>query len=395
MNARFVASGLTGESMRRERRILKCAILAFAPLFALLSGCSTSAGAGADAGAGLGADAGARPVLPTVGAMAIASDSTGTKLVVVVAGGGIWTSTDGGGSWIERAPSGLAHIQQWTSVASDSTGTKLVAVVNGFYDRGGDDPAAFSGDVWTSTDSGATWTDQTASSSASHQAWRTVASDASGTKLVAATAGLGGFGPGAVWTSTDAGATWTNRAAAVTTTRQQGWSSVASDATGINLFAVGGSGVWVSNDGGAAWTDRTPVDPKFQASFGDQIEGWSSVASDATGTRLVAAVDTGDIWTSADGGVTWVDTGPAPSWQVWTSVASNSTGTNLVAIAALVNGDNSDVWTSANGGQTWTDRTAADQAASGPWWAVASNAAGDHLVAVGRGVVWVNHAVKE
>jgi hypothetical protein len=316
--------------------------------------------------------------------MAVASDSTGTKLVVVVVGGGIWTSTDRGSTWIERAPSGLAHIQQWMSVASDSTGTNLVAVVNGFHDVPGDDPAAFSGDVWTSTDSGATWTDQTASSPAHGQAWKSVASDSSGTKLVAASIG-------AIWTSTDSGATWTQTQTA-TGMERQGWQAVASDATGTNRVAVGyGAGVWASKDGGVTWTDRTPVDPRWQAAYGDQMEGWSSVASDTTGAKLVAAVNTGDIWTSADGGLTWSDTGPEPGWQVWTSVASNSTGTNLVAIAGLVNGYSSEVWTSTNGGLTWTDQTAANQAASGPWWAVASNAAGDQVVAVGGGAVWVGH----
>jgi len=371
----------------REQHEPNNATRSVAILLALLSACSTSADTSADAdsgaGADAGADAGAGTGLPTTGAMAIASDSTGSKLVVVVAGGGIWTSADGGSTWIERAPSGLAHIQQWTSVASDSSGENLVAVVNGYHDIPGDDPAAFSGDVWTSTDSGATWIDQTVSSPSHGEEWKSVASDSSGTNLVAVSVN-------AIWTSTDAGVSWTKTATAAGMERA-GWQSVASNTTGTNLVAVGyGAGIWASSDGGVTWTDRTPLDPKWQAAYGDQMEGWSSVASDATGSKLVAAVNTGDIWTSADGGVTWSDTGPASSWQVWTSVASNSTGTNLVAIAALVNGDNSDVWTSTNGGLTWTDQTDANQAASGPWWAVTSNAAGDHLVAVGRGVVWVH-----
>jgi hypothetical protein len=306
-------------------------------------------------------------------------------------GGGIWTSTDGGVSWIDRAPSGLPHIQQWMSVASVATGANLVAVVNGFYDRPDDNPAAFSGDVWTSTDSGATWTDQTALSPAHGGAWNSVASDASGTNLVAVTQGLGVFGPGAIWTSTDAGLTWTNSTAGDAAMGNQSWSSVASDATGKKLVAAGsGAGIWASIDGGMTWTDRTPADPKFEASFGDQVEGWSSVASDATGTKLVAAVDTGDLWTSIDGGVTWSDTGPASSWQDWFSVASDSTGTNLIAVDGLVDGQNGEIWTSTNGGLTWTDQTTGNPAASGQWEAVASNGAGDHLVAMGPGAIWIN-----
>ena len=137
------------------------------------------------------------------------------------------------------------------------------------------------------------------------------------------------------------------------------------------------------------WTDRTPTDPEFQASFGNQVQGWSSVASDATGTKLVAAVNTGDIWTSTDGGVTWSDSGPATSWQVWFSVASDSTGTNLIAVDWL-GGNNGDIWTSTNGGLTWTDQTTGNPAASWVWDAVASNGAGNHLVAIGRRMIWIH-----
>ncbi len=121
-----------------------------------------------------------------------------------------------------------------------------------------------------------------------------------------------------------------------------------------------------------------------------QGQGWSSVASDATGTKLVAVVDTGYIWTSANGGVTWAASASAPTWQVWFSVASDATGMNLMAVDGLVNGYNGDVWYSTNGGTTWTDLTTSDPAASGPWEAVASNATGSHLVAIGGGWIWTN-----
>jgi hypothetical protein len=323
----------------------------------------------------------------TASAVAIASDVTGTKLVMV--GGGIWTSTNGGTTWIERAPSGLPHIQAWTSVASDATGTNLVAVVSVFFDRPEpiDNPASFSGDVWTSTDSGDTWSDKTTSGSAHGQEWRSVASDESGTRLVAATAGLGMFGgPGAVWTSNDAGVTWTNRTAAQAGMGTQSWSAVASDATGTKLIAVGpGSGVWASADAGMTWTDRTPPDPKFEASFGNQVEGWHNVASDASGTHLVAAVDTGDSWTSTDGGITWTDVVMS---GISFGLASDSTGTNVVAVG-VGNDGNGDIWTSTNGGLTWIDQTTHIPRVDGAWVAVASNADGNHVVAVAHGAIWI------
>ncbi len=67
--------------------------------------------------------------------------------------------------WTERDPaSGTAD---WRSVASSSDGTKLVACASG--DR-----------LYTSTDSGVTWTARE-----SNRNWRSVASSSDGTKLVA------------------------------------------------------------------------------------------------------------------------------------------------------------------------------------------------------------------
>jgi hypothetical protein len=342
------------------------------------AGQSGSAGQGSSGQGGSAGQSGSE-VPPIKSGVAVASDATGMKLVVV--GGGIWTSTDGGTNWIDRAPSGLPHIQAWQAVASDSTGTNLVAVVSVFHDTPVDDPASYSGDVWTSTDSGATWNDNTTSGPAHGQEWTAVASDASGTRLIAGTKSLGTSGaPGAVWTSTDAGVTWTNRTAAQAGMGTQSWKTVASDAVGKNLVAGGpGSGIWASTDGGAAWTDRTPVDPNniFQASFTNGVESWWSIASDVTGTHLVAAVASGDIWTSTDGGASWTD-GGLRSW--WSAVVSDSTGARLAAVGWLTEAYGY-VLTSTNGGMTWNDETS-HCARVNQWDAIASNANATHFVAI-------------
>ena len=48
-------------------------------------------------------------------------------------------------------------------------------------------------------------------------------------------------------------------------------------------------------------------------------------ASDATGTKLIVAVNTGDVWTSTNGGLTWTDetTGNQAAGGPWDAVASN------------------------------------------------------------------------
>jgi hypothetical protein len=277
---------------------------------------------------------------------AVASDASGANLVAVSTpegvyladggiaetGGGIWTSTDSGAHWTNRTAGTSASTENWYSVASDSTGAHLVAVTEA--------------DVWTSTNSGATWTNETTGTAASGQAWSAVASDASGTHLVAVSKAVSGNGPtgvagGDLWTSADSGATWTNRTAATVATGQV-WTSVASDATGVHLVGVvNGGGIWTSTNSGLTWTNRTAgtsVGGPGVGAAGDSL--WYSVASDATGTYLVAAeVETGDdaIWTSSNGGATWTNrtAGTSPSGQQWSSVTSDSTGAHLAASSAV------------------------------------------------------------
>jgi hypothetical protein len=55
----------------------------------------------------------------------VASSSDGTRLVAVVVSSGIYTSIDSGTTWTSNNVSAYS----WSSVASSSDGTKLVAVV--------------------------------------------------------------------------------------------------------------------------------------------------------------------------------------------------------------------------------------------------------------------------
>ena len=259
----------------------------------------------------------------------VASNSSGTVLVAAeglsTSDGEIWTSTNGGAGWSESTP----LLDSWTSVASDSAGVHLVAASGGQQ-----------GDIWTSSNSGATWTNQTTSGPAHGQPWASVASDATGTNLVAASGGgpwdcsaiaasEADEPPyaGDLWTSSDSGATWTDRTPSGPA-HLLDWASVASDSTGTNLVAVG-AGIWTSADAGQTWTQQTTS---------SQQACWVSVASDSTGVYLVAASgvesETGDIWTSADSGVTWTNqtAGTSASGQIWRAVTSDSTGTHLVAI---------------------------------------------------------------
>lgn len=264
----------------------------------------------------------------------VVSSADGTKLVATTDGnlGRIFSSTDSGQSWslLNNSPTG-----DWRSIASSADGAKLVAVVsNGF--------------IFTSIDSGTTWTQRDAA-----RLWTSVASSSDGTKLVATTF------PGNIFTSTDSGANWTPRDVA------RNWQSVASSADGTKLVAVvSGGQIFTSTDSGLNWssTNNSPA------------ANWQSVASSADGAKLVAVVNSGQIYTSTDSGVTWT---PRNVFGIWQSVASSSDGTRLVAVGAGTATGLGNIFLSSDSGQSWKPQGQWEN-----WAAVASSADGNALVAM-------------
>ena len=167
----------------------------------------------------------------------LASSTNGTKLVAVVRGGWIYTSIDSGVTWTPRD-----SVRTWNSVASSADGTKLVAV----------DGAP--GQIYTSTDSGTNWTAHD-----SNRIWQAVASSADGTKLVAAVFN------GQIYTSTDSGTNWT--AGEINpdfdggnTNIYRAWRSVASSADGTKLVAVDYPG---GGTNGSIYISGTLIVPKL------------------------------------------------------------------------------------------------------------------------------------
>jgi len=257
---------------------------------------------------------------------AIASSADGSKLAAVVNGGHIFTSTNYGTTWTDRATLGN---QNWTSIASSGDGSKLVAVA--------------SSGLYTSTNSGATWTLRQGSSS-----WTGVASSLDGVKLVAV-AGAG------LTTSTNSGATWTVRLGAAN------WSSVASSANGSNLVASIQSGsIYTSTNSGVNWVQR------------ESPRNWSSVASSTDGTWLVAAVFGELLYTSSNAGANWTSNAVA---QNWTSVTSSADGSRLAAA-----GDLGTVYISTDSGMSWLPR---DTLPGLTWQAIASSGDGSTLAVAG------------
>ncbi|HPO15341.1 MAG TPA: hypothetical protein PLI09_17995 [Candidatus Hydrogenedentes bacterium] len=261
---------------------------------------------------------------------ALASSSDGAKLVACDQIGYIYTSTDTGVTWTPRVES----MGGWEGIASSDDGAKLVAC------------DMFS--IYTSADSGATWTDRFAPM----ESWTAIASSSDGAKLAACAYN------GSIYTSADSGATWTPHATS------QYWQDVASSSDGVKLVACSGvpsgGSIFTSTDSGATW-----------ASHGSS-QYWISVASSSDGTKLVACVYNGQIYTSTDSGLTWIARDTARSWN---SVASSADGTRLVACVNY-----GGIYVSTDSGVTWAANPNTFSP-DGLWTDVASSADGTKLVA--------------
>ena len=214
----------------------------------------------------------------------VASNDTGAILVAGTEGGATYRSTDFGSTW--SGPVGVGNDLRCLTCQTFGGGpvdTKFAATT----DTGG----GGTGNISTSTDSGANWIERNLGPPGNQpptgQQWRGIASNGDGTKLVAV------IEAGDIWRSTDSGATWVAMTAFATTPPTLGlnWQDIASSNDGTILVAVpegAGGNIWKSIDSGVNWTEDTTV---------GAIKNWISVASNAAGDRLAAVVFGGNVWT--------------------------------------------------------------------------------------------------
>ena len=282
---------------------------------------------------------------PTTGWADIACTPDGTKLIAASvdgADGNIYTSTNAGATWtLTTAP-----YTSWTSVATSDDGQKLVAAHR-----------YLTGSVYLSTDAGRTWT----RSSIPTRSWLHVAASADGSRILAA--GFSSY----KCVSTDSGAAWTNSGPSGY------WTSVASSRNGLRLWSTGGQGdgnrVSTSSDGGATWSELPNGSP---------LNSMIAIACSADGSRIIAAANNGlaeqGVFISMDSGATWKSNAlPGLSWQ---STASSSNFTTLVVAAGRYFEDGS-IYTSTDAGTNWTENIAPYI----PWQSVTSSGDGTRLFA--------------
>ncbi len=147
---------------------------------------------------------------------------------------------------------------------------------------------------------------------------------------------------------------WTQTSAPITN-----WQGVACSADGSRLVAViSGGGIYTSTNFGSTWISNAVPS-----------KNWLSVASSADGARLVAVPFNQVPYTSTNSGLTWMtNSGIGNDWH-W--VASSADGIRLLSA-----GEVGKVLTSTNGGSSW----ATNNLPITSWSSVASSTDGRKLV---------------
>ena len=244
-------------------------------------------------------------------------------IYISVDSGANWTSTSMGGYIFACSADGSKVVTRqgiyvsadsiWSLVGTFPTDFILSAALSG---DGSKIAALGDGKVYTSTNSGATWTSNTPPTGL-----KVLASSADGTKLVGGGGNLGVVGLMAA--SVDSGGIWR-----LLNLPDNWWHSIASSADGSKLAAYGHwGGLITSTNSGATWTS---------ANF-SMIGAQAYVVSSADGRKLMGYG--WGIFTSSDSGQTWVSNNVPPGF--WPSAASSVDGGKLVAIVS-----GGGIWTS-------------------------------------------------
>jgi photosystem II stability/assembly factor-like uncharacterized protein len=201
----------------------------------------------------------------------------------------------------------------WVALSTSADGTKVVG-------------ARQNSEVYVSTNSGASWTDQSVLGSDN---WNQVAMSSDGSKII-----VGGNNSYAV--SVDSGSTWTKIPGTTY--------SVSMSSNGQKMARVSGGTIYLSSDSGQSWVRGNPG--------GD----FNIVDYSPDGNLLIAGKWDGHLFTSADNGTTWVGRTASSSSSRWTNIVTNASG-STVFLTHFQDSDIGDLYKSTDSGATWTKQS--------------------------------------
>jgi len=247
----------------------------------------------------------------------------------------------------------------WKTVASSADGTTLIAASIGISTCG----------IYISTNSGNAWI----MADFPNNSWSSVASSADGSRLVAVAGSDIHFNPtSSVYTSTDYGTTWTLQ----TNAPNKRWTTVTSSSDGSKLILFTADTIYFSTNSGVNWLQVNNPPEHWSASSSKEL----ACSADGTGLAVIlnGNFNTCSIDISSNWGLTWTKTS-APTNGYLSSIACSADGSKLVTSA-----NPGLLFLSSDFGLTWKSNNV-----SASWFAVAASADGNKMLAIARpGGIW-------
>ena len=301
--------------------------------------------------------------------------SNPSRMLLGSAGGGIWSSANGGASWTAVADFLGSLAVSALALSPASPAVVYAGTGEGFYNC---DSLRGAG-IFKSSDGGTTWGQLAATNPALNSDWlhvnRIAVHPTNPRIILAATGGVSAgvrcsdapSSAGGLYRSSDGGASWTKvfSTAGVVDVRFQptlGTNAIISVRLGFYDYAI-----YYSNDTGSSWT---------LSNLGSGSGGRKEIAY--SGTAAYVSVDnstsgtSGQVWSSVNGGATWVLKGTPNhlNGQGWyaNAIWADPTNAQHLIVGGL------DLWRSLNGGTSWTRIS--------DWTATPNSAHADHHVIV-------------
>ncbi len=264
----------------------------------------------------------------------LSASSTGQYVACANTSGDVFVSSDYGATWADQTTLGSNN---WFAAGVSETGQYMAVGARGGF-------------LYLSNNYGATWNQV---STLGSQLWYSAAVSSSGQYVAAVDFA------GTVEISSDAGLSWS----AKTLAGAANLTSVAMSKDGQYVYAADNGGspgeLFVSSDFGATWT------PKGSNSHGF----WESVSSAASGQYAVATDTYGEVYITSDYGATWAPQTVHAGGFFYNAIIS-SNGQYLMAPDVNNNGF---LYESFDGGNTWASDTNLGLGSASGWWTITAS----------------------
>lgn len=167
----------------------------------------------------------------------------------------------------------------------------------------------------------------------------------------------------------------------ITGSASNSWNPLATDSTGLHVFAGARDTIQVSSDGGSTWADANITVPPGT--------DWRGIAATADGSKVIAVGSQNAVRLSSDGGTTWsIPAGVASINGSWERVGMSDDGSTILLAGDFNAGA---VYLSKDGGATFT--AVPNLPAGGNWVSASVSADGSKLIATQNATIGQNAVI--